>query len=93
MDRLAVPATRQRHEVEWLHWLFVRDGKALCCDVDTNGDGLYTVSLLPLWNSDDNVTETFATPHEAMRRHAQIAKHLHASGWLLADSGAVKPAA
>ena len=78
---------------EWLHWLFVRDRRAISCDVDVNGDGFFTLSVIPLWTSEGHVTETFASPEDAMRRHAQIARHLRASGWLLADSGIVKPAA
>jgi hypothetical protein len=91
---IPVPRTaKQEPTVEWLHWLFLRDGRAISCDVDVRGDGMVTVSVLPLWTADGHIVEAFATPAEAIQRHAQIAKYLHASGWLLADSGTVKPAA
>ena len=76
-------------EVQWLHWLFVREGHMLSCDVDVRGDGLYRVSLFPLWAPDDVVTQSFQRPAEALTRHAEIASHLRASGWLVADRGPV----
>jgi hypothetical protein len=76
-------------EVQWLHWLFVREGHMLSCDVDVRGDGLYRVSLFPLWAPEDVVTQSFQRPGEALQRHAEIASHLRASGWLVADRGPV----
>jgi hypothetical protein len=76
-------------EVEWLHWLFIRGNQALSCDVDVRGEGLYGVSLFPLWNSGEATTETFTRPGEALRRHAEITNLLQASGWLLAEGGPV----
>ena len=52
-------------EVQWLHWLFVREGHMLSCDVDVRGDGLYRVSLFPLWAPEDVVTQSFQRPAEA----------------------------
>jgi hypothetical protein len=78
---------------EWLHWLFVREGRAISCGVDVRGDGFYTVTLLPLWGGDENLTEVFETAGDALRRHGQIARFLQASGWLLADRGIVTSAA
>lgn len=93
MTSRSARAKRQQPNIEWLHWLFVRDRHALSCDVDVSADGLYTINLIPLWIPDGHITETFDSPDDAMHRHAQIARHLRASGWLLADSGVVKPAA
>ena len=31
--------TNEVQEVQWLHWLFVREGHMLSCDVDVRGDG------------------------------------------------------
>ena len=84
----ATPANEVQ-EVQWLHWLFVRDGHMLSCDVDVRGDGLYTVTLFPLWSPEDVVTQSFRRPGEALQRHAEISAHLRASGWLVADRGAV----
>ena len=93
MAILTATSTNEVQEVEWLHWLFVRDNRALSCDVDVRGDGLYTVSILPLWDSDAMVTQTFIKPGDALRRHAEIAGYLRESGWLLADRGVVGNAA
>jgi hypothetical protein len=86
-------AIRQQPNVEWLHWLFVRDRRAISCDVDVRGDGLYTITVIPLWTSEGHLSETFDSADDAMRRHGQIARQLRASGWLLADSVVVTPAA
>jgi hypothetical protein len=85
--------TNEVQEVQWLHWLFVREGHMLSCDVDVRGDGLYTVSLFPLWAPEDVVTQSFRKPGDALQRHAEIATHLRASGWLVADRGPVRQAA
>jgi hypothetical protein len=81
------------HEVEWLHWLFIRGEQVLSCDVDVRGNGVYAVSLFPFWKSSEATTEMFRRPAEALRRHAEIANYLHASGWLLADGGPVAKSA
>jgi hypothetical protein len=78
--------------VEWLHWLFIRDGRTMSCGIEVR-DGLYTLSLLPLWKGDGQWTETFENVEDAMRRHSQITRYLQASGWLMTDGVAVKPAA
>ena len=93
MTGRTVGAIRQRPNVEWLHWLFVRDQRAISCGVDVSADGLYTINVTPLWTAEGHFSETFASPDDAMRRHAQIARHLRSSGWLLADSSVVKSAA
>ena len=71
-------------EVQWLHWLFVREGHMLSCDVDVRGDGLYRVSLFPLWAPADVVTQSFQSPAEALTRKAEIATHMSAYGMLVA---------
>jgi len=81
--------TNEVQEVQWLHWLFVREGHMLSCDVDVRGDGLYRVSLFPLWAPEDVVIQSFHRPAEALQRHAEISAHLRASGWLVADRGPV----
>lgn len=86
-------AIRRQPDIQWVHWLFVRDRRAISCHVDASAEGLYTISVIPLWTSEGHLTETFVSPEEAMRRHAQIARQLRASGWLLATSGVVTPAA
>jgi hypothetical protein len=89
MAILTATSANEVREVDWLHWLFIRDNRALSCDVDVRGDGAYAVSLLPLWKQGEATTETFARPGEAMRRHSEIAAFLQASGWLLAEGGPV----
>jgi len=83
----------QRPDVEWLHWLFVRDLRAISCDIDVGAEGLYTISVMPLWTTEGRFAETFDSADAAMKRHGQIARGLRASGWLLAECAIVKPAA
>lgn len=78
-------------EVDWLHWLFVRDDRAISCDVEQRGD-VYAVSVSPLWGAAEGTVQTFARPADALRWHAEITTHLQASGWLLAEGGPVAAA-
>jgi len=80
-------------QVEWLHWLFVHGDRAISCDVEVRGDGVYTVTLFPLWAPEDQINEIFARPGDAMRRHSDITRRLQASGWLLLEAGVVTNAA
>lgn len=64
----------------------------MSCGIEVR-DGLYTLSLLPLWKGDGQWVETFENVEDAMRRHSQITRYLQASGWLMTDGVAVKPAA
>jgi hypothetical protein len=93
MAILASTAGGGVQKVEWLHWLFVRGDRAISCDVDVRGDGLYTVTLFPLWVPDEQISESFARPAQAMRWHAEMTNRLRASGWLLVEGGVVTNAA
>jgi hypothetical protein len=87
------PTAAGVQKVEWLHWLYVRGNRAISCDVDVRGDGIYGLTLLPLWSPEDQITETFRRPAEALRRHAQLTKELQAAGWLMVEGGPVTNAA
>ena len=80
-------------KVEWLHWLFVQGERVLSCDVDVRGDGVYAVTLFPLWAPDHQITETFRRPIEAFRWHEEMTRRLQAAGWLLFEGGVVTNAA
>jgi hypothetical protein len=80
-------------KAEWLHWLYVRGNHALSCDVDVRGEGVYVLTLLPLWSPEDEVTETFRRPGDALRRHAELIKQLQDAGWLMVEGGPVTNAA
>lgn len=93
MERLASAAGGEMPiKVDWLHWLFVREGRTMSCGLEAR-DGLYTLSLVPLWKGDGAWTESFDNIEDAVRRHAQVTRYLQASGWLMTDGVAVKPAA
>jgi len=66
-----------------LRWVFYRDGRALTCQVDGSGSW-YDVSVVPHWNLSASAVERLETPATAFRRHAEIAKELRESGWLVA---------
>ena len=44
----------------------------------------YEVATVPLWNVERTAVETFASPSEALRRHAAIAADLRDAGWRVA---------
>jgi hypothetical protein len=81
------------HQVDWLHWLYVRGDRTMSCGVESRGDQTYVLTLLPLWSPDDQVIETFRRPADVMRRHAQVSQQLQEAGWLLVEGGPVKTAA
>jgi hypothetical protein len=35
------PTPAGTQKVDWLHWLYVRGNRAISCDVDVRGDGVY----------------------------------------------------
>jgi hypothetical protein len=76
-----------------LHWLLCRDRRALSCDLSMDGDEKYVVYVIPLWDGELSIAETFRRPLDALQRHAEIVAFLRESGWLLADHGAVPAAA
>ena len=71
-----------------LHWLFCRETRALSCDVSMDGESKYVVHVIPLWDAELSIIETFRSPTDAFERHAEIVSFLRESGWLLADRGA-----
>lgn len=92
---MALPTSRIRtvRKVEWVHRLFVKGEYAISCDVDVRGDGSYAATLFPLWAPEDQVTELFTRPAEAMRWQVEMMRRLQTAGWLLLEGGAVTTAA
>ena len=80
-------------EQDWLHCLFMRDGRTISCGVDSRGDGTYSVNVLRLWETGEHSSEHFASPEDALRRHGEIVRFLQASGWLIMNGGVVRLAA
>jgi hypothetical protein len=58
-----------------------------------DADDKYVVHVIPLWDAELSIIETFRRPMDAMQRHAEIVTFLRESGWLLADRGAAPSAA
>ena len=87
------PDLATSREQDWFHCLFVREGRTIRCGVDARGDGSYSVNLVRLWETGEHVSETFAEPADALRRHREIARFLQASGWLIVNGGVVRLAA
>jgi hypothetical protein len=80
-------------KVQWLHWLFVQDDRAISCSLDIRGDGTHVVTLVPLWSPDDQVTETFLGASDAVQWQELMTQRLQASGWLLVEGRVVTAAA
>ena len=91
MGTFPSPATTR--EQDWLHCLFMRDGRTISCGVDSRGDGTYSVNVLRLWETGEHSSENFADPEDALRRHREIVRYLQASGWLIMNGGVVRLAA
>jgi hypothetical protein len=78
---------------KWLHWLFVRGDRAVSCGIDVRTDGTLIVSLVPLWSPDDQITETFINPADAVRWQETMTRRLQSAGWGLVEAGIVTNAA
>ncbi len=81
--RTFVPA---REPVEVLRWVFLRDSRALTCELRMNGRFSHDVCVVPHWNIGDSVVERFRRPADALQRHAEIARDLREGGWRNARS-------
>jgi hypothetical protein len=90
---MLTPKRAGAQKVEWLHWLYIRGNRAMSCDVEVRGDGLYSLTLLPLWSHEDRIVETFVRPADALRRHTELTRELQESGWLLVEGRPVTNAA
>lgn len=64
-----------------LRWIFVRRGRTLTCEIRVNGGRSYDVCVVPLWDVAASSIETYDEPGDALRRHAEVAFHLHETGW------------
>jgi hypothetical protein len=66
-----------------VRWVFRRGADALTCAVDASGARpSFDVCILPHWNLGAAAVEHFNAPSSALRRHAEIARHLRQSGWV-----------
>jgi hypothetical protein len=66
-----------------LRWIFLKDAKALTCEIRMNGRASHDVCVLPHWNIADTTVERYGRAAEALRRHAEIASQLRDAGWML----------
>jgi hypothetical protein len=81
MKRIA----RKKRAIRLLRWVFQRDNRLLTCQVDREGhQDAYTLSLVPHWDVQQAVSETFDAGVSAFRRHATVADQLRNQGWTLA---------
>jgi hypothetical protein len=53
--------------------------------VNTRDAASYDVCVVPHWNVSAAVVETVDTPGRALLRHAEIARNLRETGWLVVD--------
>jgi len=73
--------------IPMLRWIFTRNHAALTCEVDANPAGGYEVCVVPHWNVASAAIERFDAAATAMERHAELARHLRATGWHVARRG------
>jgi hypothetical protein len=79
-------SARKRRSIRLLRWVFQRGAHLLTCQLDREGrPAAYSLSLVPHWDLEQAVSETFETGVTAFRRHAAVAAHLRREGWTLAS--------
>ena len=66
-----------------LRWIFVRNGRALTCEVSVNGSQCYDVSVVPHWDVASTAIEAYPSPSKALRRHAELSSSFRDAGWKL----------
>ena len=59
--------------------------RTLTCGLLMNESGGYDVCVMPHWDLDASMIESFDEAGDAFGRHAQISIALRADGWVLAD--------
>ena len=64
-----------------LSWMFERRDSGLTAQVDVTPAGTYELCVVPHWDVSRAVVEPFTGPIAALRRHAEIARHLRDVGW------------
>jgi hypothetical protein len=88
----AIPRARVP-KTQWLHWLFVQDERVISCSLDVRADGIHVATLVPLWAPDDQITESFSRPADALQWQESMTQRLQATGWLLLEGRIVTLAA
>jgi hypothetical protein len=83
MSRHSITPSLQPEPV--LRWIFQRDSQAITCELDVRPNRLYEVCVVPHWDVESAIVEQFDGPTAAMLRHAEIARALRESKWVLTD--------
>ena len=68
-----------------LLWVFRRHFDAITCGVAVNASGDCEVRVVPEWDPSLAIVQRFDNTGDALRHHAQIARHLREIGWSVAD--------
>jgi hypothetical protein len=63
-------------------WVLQRGHQLLTCEVD-RASSSFEVAVVPHWDVSASAIETFATPVDALQRHAEIISELRQRGWAL----------
>jgi hypothetical protein len=71
-----------------LRWVFQRDVETLTCRIDVADTNRFEVCVVPHWDVSQAVIERFDAPMSALSRHAEIARRLRESGWMVMDRSA-----
>ena len=93
MAILQVTSPAGSARAEWLHWLFMQDGRAISCSLDVHADGTCAVTLVPLWSPEEQIGEIFLSPADGAQWLQNMTLRLHAAGWRLVEAGVVTHAA
>jgi hypothetical protein len=72
---------------ELVKWVFLREMKAITCEIRSTSGGGFDVCVLPHWNISSGIVEQYDELTAALRRHAEIALSFRQTGWLLVREG------
>lgn len=75
--------TRHLPAATVLSWVLQKDAHALTCELTARADRSYDVIVVPHWDIAASAVEHFAALPEALLRHAEIARQLRESGWVV----------
>ncbi len=78
--------TPQPSSVRVLRWVFRRRTDAITCEIDTAGNRVFEVCIVPHWDVSASTIERFDAAHRAFERHAEVAQRLREAGWARATA-------
>jgi hypothetical protein len=74
-----------RQTMPMLNWVLRRDASTITCRLNVRGPESYEVCIVPHWAPSSAVIEQYESAKPALLRHAEAARRLRESGWIVID--------